>query len=377
MRIEPFAMERLQSSYEHQVEFNLSESGVHPLRVEELLDERKDLEAILELELGYSQTNGTPALREAVAALSGASAREVLVTNGGAESNLLAVWHLVEPGDEVVLMLPNYMQAPGLVRAFGGTVREWWLRETAANGAIRWRADLDALGALITPKTRLIAICNPNNPTGVRFDRETLAAICAIADRAGCWILSDEIYRGVELDGRETASCWGLSERVIVTSGLAKAYGLPGLRIGWTVAPAPLIEALWGHHDYTTIGPGAISDRLACLALTPPRRQGLLNRARGIVRANYATVHDWLARHAFAHAAPDAGAIVLARYPGTMNSTAFAEALRVDQSVLVVPGDHFGMDGWMRIGFGSHPEYLRAALGRVHDWLAAHPPHAA
>jgi aspartate/methionine/tyrosine aminotransferase len=371
MRIAPFAMERLQSTYENLVEFNLSESGVHPLRAEELLDDQAELSGLLAMELGYPQTNGTPELRAAVAALyPGATPREIEVTNGGAEANFLAVWHLLDRGDETVVLLPNYMQIAGLAGAFGGVVHPWWLLPPDAGaGRPRWALDLDRLEALVTPRTRLVAICNPNNPTGARFDRDALAAICAIAARHGAWVLSDEIYRGAELDGVEAPSAWGLYERVIVTAGLSKAYGLPGLRIGWLVAPADMAAALWAHHDYTTIAPGVLGDRLARLALAPVKRAWLTGRARGILRANYPLLRDWLTEVGFSHAAPEAGAIAFARYPQKVNSTALADDLRTNGGVLVVPGDHFGLDGYLRIGYGSHPEFLRSALQRISERL--------
>ena len=133
----------------------------------------------------------------------------------------------------------------------------------------RWRIDTDALERLVSPRTKLIIICNPNNPTGARFEADDLDRIAAIAERHGSWILSDEIYRGAELDGRETPSIWGRYDRAIVTSGLSKAYGLPGLRIGWVGGAAALVASLWSYHDYTTISPGALSDALARRALEP------------------------------------------------------------------------------------------------------------
>jgi aspartate/methionine/tyrosine aminotransferase len=180
-------------------------------------------------------------------------------------------------------------------------------------------------------------------------------------------VIADEIYRGAELDGRDTPSVWGRYERAIVTSGLSKAYGLPGLRIGWVVAPPSLIEELWGLHDYTTIAPGAVNDRLARIALAPARRDLLLGRTRGIVRTNYPLVQKWIEARgpALSHVAPEAGAIVFVRYQHAVNSTTLVERLRDEQSVLVVPGDHFDMDGYLRIGFGSDPSHLSAGLQKI------------
>jgi len=142
MRLEPFAMERLQSTWENRVAWNLAESGVHPLRLEELAVSQEDRAALFGQELGYTQTNGTHELRAAIASMyPGARPENIEVTNGGSEANCIALWHLVEPGDEVVMMLPNYMQMRGLARALGAVVQAWPLIEEAT----RWRVDVEAL----------------------------------------------------------------------------------------------------------------------------------------------------------------------------------------------------------------------------------------
>ena len=369
MKLEQFAMERMQSTYENQVAFNLSESGVHPLRLGELVEDPASRESLLAETLRYTQTNGTAALRSLVAAqYPGATPDHVQVTNGGAEANYISTWNLVEPGDDIVMMVPAFRQMWGLARAFGAHVTEWPLVDAAGPA---WRVDLEALQRLVSGRTKLIIICNPNNPTGARFDAPDLDAIAAIADRHGAWILSDEIYRGAERDGRETPTMWGRSDRVIVTSGLSKAYALPGLRNGWVVAPPSLTAALWSYHDYTTIAPGALSDALARRALEPARRAQILARTRRILNENYPVIAGWLAAHGtlFSYAPPDAGAIVYVRYHHAINSTALVTRLREQKSVLVVPGDHFGMDGYLRIGFGDDATYLQEGLTRLRQLL--------
>ena len=369
MKIETFALERMQSTYENAVEYNLSESGVHPLTLGELADDAASRDALLAEALRYTQSNGTPPLRDAIAALyDGATRDHVLVTNGGSEANYVATWHLVEPGDEVVMMTPNYMQTSGVARAFGASVRAWPL----VHDGSRWTIDRAALERIVTPRTKLIVVCNPNNPTGARIEAADLDAVAAVAARHGAWILSDEIYRGAERDGRETPTMWGRYERVIVTSGLSKAYGLPGLRVGWIVAPTPLPATLWSYRDYTTIAPGAVSDALARRALAPARRSRILERTRSILNRNFPVVAEWLDSHGglFAYTPPDAGAIVYVRYQHPINSTELVTRLRREKSVLIVPGDHFGMDGYLRIGFGEEPRYLRAGLERVSALVA-------
>ncbi len=371
MRVEQFAMERMQSTWENRVDVNLSESGVHPMTPRELLQDT-GLDVVLDQPLVYTQSNGTPELRALIASLYPESTPDhIQVTNGGSEANYISVWRLVEPGDEVVMLVPNYMQAWGVVRAFGGVIREWPLIEDLA--ARRWRPDLEALATLVTDKTRLILICTPNNPTGATLRAEELDEIARIAARHGAWVLSDEVYRGAELADEETPTMWGRHERTIVTSGLSKAYGLPGLRIGWIVAPPSFVESTWAYHDYTTIAPGALSDRLARVALAPERRASILDRTRRIVRENLPLIEEWLHEHdpMFSWIPPQAGAIVYVRYNYSINSTELVTRLREEKSVLVVPGDHFGMDGYLRLGFGERPDYLRQGLERLHSLLNA------
>ena len=373
MKLERFEMERMQSTYENLVEFNLSESGVRPLTPRELIEDTDGLDGLLDQPLAYTQSNGTIDLRRAIASMyPNATIDHVEVTNGGSEANFITTFNLIEPGDEVVMLVPNYMQTWGLSRAFGGTIREWRLVEDREAG--RWRPDLDELNTLVTPRTKMIVICNPNNPTGARLTAADLDAVARAADKHGAWILSDEVYRGAELDGRFTDSMWGRSERVIVTSGLSKAYGLPGLRIGWIVGPPKLIASLWSYHDYVTIAPAALSDRMARVALQPERRARLFERTRNILRKNLPLMEEWLHDAGGFHwTRPEAGAIVYVRYDYKINSTVLVNRLREEKSVLVVPGDHFGMDGYLRLGFGEPPEYNRAGLDRLKELLSSVP----
>ena len=173
-----------------------SESGVYPLTPRELLGD--DAEGLLDRPLVYTQSNGTIELRSLVSALyPESSVDQVQVTNGGSEANYIVLWRLVEPGDEVAMLVPNYMQTFGLAKAFGGTVREWPLVED--RGAGRWRPDIEQLRHVVSNRTKLIVVCTPNNPTGARLTPQELDEIAHIAGRHGSWVLSDEVYRGAEL----------------------------------------------------------------------------------------------------------------------------------------------------------------------------------
>jgi aspartate/methionine/tyrosine aminotransferase len=368
MKLEPFQMERMQSEWENRVAHNLSESGVVPMTVEELLDP-SEREELLRERLLYVQSNGSDALRSAVAALyPGAQAANVVVTNGTAEANYISIWRLVEPGDEVVMMLPNYMQIWGVVRGQGASVVPWPLREEAG-----WAPDVDELQRLITPRTRLVVVCNPNNPTGSILARDAMRAIVDRVAARGAWLLVDEVYRGAEREGEETPTFWGSYDRLLVTCGLSKAYALPGLRIGWVVGPAATVAELWGRKDYLTISPGALSDVLARKAVRPDVRARILARTRGILRTNYPVLAEWAGRHGgdLWMVPPRAGAIAYARYAWPVNSTELVTRLRDQFGVLIVPGDHFGMDGFLRIGFGNEAADLRAGLARIDAGIAS------
>lgn len=362
MKIETFEMERMQSTWENVVDFNLSESGVHPLSLAEFVG-GEDLDRILKLGLGYSQTNGTPALREAIAALyPGASVDQILFTAGSSESNFLLMWSRIEPGDEVLFMVPSYMQMWGLARAFGAKVKPFHLRES-----LGWAPDFDELRGLVTERTKLIIVTNPNNPTGAVLDRTAMAEIVNLADRAGAWIVADEVYQGAEVDGPPAESFWGKYDKLFVVNGLSKAYGLPGLRVGWMVGPKDAVGSTWPYHDYTTISPTILSDTLARIVLQPAVRAKILERTRTILRANLPVIGEWLRSRPslFSFLPPRAGAIVFARYHLKINSTDLVQKLIRDKSVLVVPGDHFLMDGYLRFGYGDHREYLLKGLARV------------
>ncbi len=371
MRIEPFVMERWQSTFEHQVAFNLSESGVHPLTLKELLEMPGGDEALTHDEmgnilLGYTQGNGLEALRERVRLLyPGSENQNILLTHGGAEANFLTTLRLVEPGDEVVMLLPNYMQAYGLVRGWGAELIPWPMLAERS-----WEPDPDALDEAVSEKTRLIIVTNPNNPTGRILQKPILDRLVAAADRVGAWILSDEIYRGAELSGEEAPTLWGSYDKLLITSGLSKAYGLPGLRMGWVVCPdESLIYDLWSYHDYSTISHSAVTERLALHAMEPERRNRILERTRGILNRNLPLLLEWVDNRGelFTYMEPEAGAILWLRYNLEVNSSDLAERTRVEEDTLIVPGDHFGMDYYLRMGYGPEPDYLLEGLGRLRN----------
>jgi aspartate/methionine/tyrosine aminotransferase len=359
-------MEQLMSEWEKTVDYNLSESGVHPMTTRELVDDPAQLEQLLDIGLDYSQTNGTLALRERICSLyPGSTPDNILVTSGAAVANFVAIWTLFEPGDELVLMLPNYMQIWGVAKNMGIPVKPFHLREERG-----WAPDLDELVGAVTDRTRAIAVCNPNNPTGRILTEPEMDAIVAAADRVGAWLLSDEVYAGAErLTDRETPSFWGRYDKVLVQQSLSKAYGLPGLRAGWIVTRPELRNSLWRRQEYTVICPACLSDHLAQIALAPVKRAAILERTRDYIRRGYPVLQEWLDSYGetFSLVPPEAAAIAFVRYDLEVNSSELVDRLLREKSVLIVPGDHFGLDHHLRISFGLPHDYLRAGLGRIHE----------
>lgn len=368
-KFQPFLMERWMSKYEQDVEFNLSESGVHPILLKELLsDDSNYIDQLLATDLNYPHVNGIPSLRKNIASLyEGAKMDNVLVTSGAVEANYNATLSLLNKGEEVVIMLPNYMQIWGIAKNHNIKFKTFHLREEK-----NWAPDLDELNNVVSKKTKLIAVCNPNNPTGYILTKNEMDSIISIADSVGAWILADEVYCGAErLTDKQTPSFFGRYEKIIAIGSMSKAYGLPGLRIGWAVAPIDIIEEIWARHEYTTISATMLSNKLAVIALSPEVRPRIIQRTREFIRNGYPILQKWMDSHekTFNVVPPQAAAIAFVRYHLNINSTEFAECLRKEKSVFIVPGDHFGMDKFFRISFGLPQDYLTSALNRIHDLI--------
>ena len=363
MAIETFEMERMQSTWENIVDYDMSESGVRPLTLRELVEMGFDLDAFLDTPLGYSQSNGTIELREKIAAgYPGATIDHIEVTNGTSEANHLIALSQLRPGDDVAMEVPNYMQMPGIARSLGATVRTFRLRLDTG-----WEPDWVEFESAVTSKTRLLYLSNPNNPTGAILSDDAMRRIAGRCTETGTWLIADEVYLGAEIDRPRTRSFWGLTDRVIVTSGLSKAYGIPGVRIGWMIAPPEVAASCWAQHDYLTIGPNKMSDAIARVAVDPVNRERCYARTREILRHNLTIARDWVSglRGRLTWKEPEAGAIGLFNYNSAMPSVELVERIRIRQSTLIVAGAHVGLEGYIRVWLGGREEFLRKGLGRI------------
>ncbi len=369
MKITPFAVEQWMNEYENHCEYNLAETCVESLTVEALLDlvgvGAGALNDILAMKLTYGAIMGSDRLRSAIAALYDDVAIEnVLVTHGAIGANKLVHETVVEPSDRVISVQPTYQQHYSIPTSYGADVQVLALRPEHG-----YLPDIDELADLTSENTSLIAINNPNNPTGSLMDAAMLSEIGEIAASCGAHVLCDEVYRGTnQYDSGTSASIVDVCDQGISTGSMSKAFSLAGLRLGWMVAPVEVIRAAEVHRDYSTISVGMINDYLATLALE--NADTVLERSQSITRTNLAILSDWVdAEPKISWVKPHAGTTALLRYDIDMPSADFCKQLLDTTGVLFMPGSALEVEGTVRIGYANHEQILRDGLAKVSSFL--------
>ncbi len=370
MHIEPFGVEIWMNEWETKCEWNLAETCVESLTIAELLNitgkNDTDLSELLPMKMTYGAIEGSMRLRQAICVLYEQQKPEnVVVTHGTIGANMLIHKTLVSAGDRVVAVVPTYQQHYSIPASIGADVHALQLRED--NGFL---PDLDELRALVTEDTKLIAINNPNNPTGALMDRAMLEDIAAIARDVGAWVLCDEVYRGTDQTGLgSTVSIADVYEKGISTASVSKAFALAGLRLGWIAAPHDVIEAVSIHRDYDTISVGMINDHFATLALENSDK--VLGRSQTITRGNLAVLAEWVAQEPLmSWVKPKSGTTALLKFDLPMSSRDFCVALLKETGVMFTPGSALNMEGYVRIGYANNPTILNEGLKRVSAFLA-------
>ncbi len=361
-----FQLERIMSEWEQVVEYNLSESGAHPRKLRDLLAyDDCVLDQMLDTELGYGYAEGSPELREAIAQYyPGATADNVLVTLGCIEANYIVYSTLLNPGGQVAIQVPNYLQGWGVAHNLGADRRTFRLDPDR-----NWALDVDSLNEAVTNDTKLIAICNPNNPTGQILTDAEIDAVIQAADSSGAYILAEEIYAGSERVKEEvTGTIYGRFDKVLSAGSLSKSYGVPGLRIGWIVGPEDILKEFWARHEYLTISTAKLSNHyLAPLVMRPDVRARIFERTRGYIRDGWDNFEPWIEGHKdiLSLTPPQASAISFLRYNLKIDSVSLVERLIRDGSVLTGPGDYFGIPNHIRISYGLPHDYLMEGLNRI------------
>ena len=367
MRLSPFGVERWFDAHEARARHNIAESCARPLGLDELLSIAGATAP--RVRLAYQPSAGRADLRAAIAALYPlASADDVLVTIGAIEANFLALSALSGPGDRVIALVPTYQQLYEVPRAQGARVDFWRLRPEN-----RWQPDLDELRHLLREPASLVVINLPNNPTGVAVDRAFLAELAGLCRERGALLYSDEVYRGLSLRAAVgQPSAWEVAPgECVVVGSLSKAYGLPGLRTGWLLAPGDIRRRAHEIRDYTSISSSALSEELALLAIGARDRILALQRAHAL--ANLRLVEDCLASSdgRLSWVPPDEGVVGFVRYRAGLPSAELGRRLVEEAETLVVPGECFGVEGHFRLGFGYDTSALQAGLDRLSSFVGA------
>ncbi|MGC1495950.1 MAG: aminotransferase [Sulfitobacter sp.] len=372
MHIEPFGVEIWMNEWETKCDWNLAETCVESLSIAELLKlagkNDTDLSELLSLKMTYGEIEGSIRLRNAICTLYERQTIEnVVVTHGAIGANMLVHKAMISAGDRVVAVVPTYQQHYSIPASIGADVHVLQLREE--NGFL---PDLDELRALVTPDTRLIAINNPNNPTGALIEAPMLKEIAEIAGKADAWVLCDEVYRGTDQTGSGvTASIADIYEKGISTASMSKSFALAGLRLGWITAPQEVIEAVSIHRDYDTISVGRIDDHFAVIALE--NYEKVLARSKAITRGNLAILEEWIAQQPLVSwVKPRSGTTALLKYDLPLTSRDFCVALLKETGVMFTPGSALNMEGYVRIGYANNPVILKEGLKRVSQFLISH-----
>lgn len=373
MTIREFRLERYFARWEFAAPYLLSCSDCESMSIADVFElVGEPLSTLTSLRLGYTESQGDPALRTTIAQFyDQVDADQIVVTNAPEEAIFLSVLALLEPGDRVVVQTPCYQSLFELPAFRGCQVCSWPMQE----GEEGWRLDLDQLADLVTPDTRLVIVNLPHNPTGYLPSLDEFEAVLSLVARHGIWLFCDEMYRGLEYDpGQRLPAAADRYPRAVSLWGMSKTFGLAGLRIGWLACTdARFIQEVQRLKDYTTICSSAPSELLTRLALS--KAETLMQRNVGIIQANLAQVRPFMQRWAslFAWRAPLAGPIAFVRWHQG-SALAFCEELVQGCGVLLVPSTVFDFgDRHLRWGFGRRN--FGQGLSVLEEYLQRHWAH--
>jgi len=369
MKIRPFDIEIWMNEFENHCAYNLAETCVASLTIEQLLSlsEKKEtvLSDLLPMKLTYGAIEGSDRLRSSICQLyNNQQLGNIIITHGAIGANALVYQTLIRPGDHVISVLPTYQQHYSIPESLGADVDI-----LALHAENEFLPDLDELRRLMRADTRLIAVTNPNNPTGALIDEAVLQQIVEIAQQAGAYILCDEVYRGTDQAGDGiSASIADLYEKGIATNSMSKAFSLAGLRLGWITAAESFIGEISIHRDYNTISVSMIDDYFACLAMEA--KDKILERSRQITRGNLQILDNWVASQPLiSYVKPKSGTTALLKYDLDLPSRDFCIQLLEETGVLLTPGSTMDMEGWIRIGYANDPKILIQGLDKVSGFL--------
>ncbi len=370
MKIDAFKVEEWMNAWETKCKYNVAETCCDSVSLDELFElTGEDREAFINNftagRLTYGYIEGKPEMKEAICGLYKTLKPENIVpTHGAAGANHHVFYSLVEEGDEVISIMPTYQQLYSIPESMGAKVNLLHLKEE--NGYL---PDLKELAAMVTPKTKVICVNNPNNPTGALMSEEMLKEIVEIAKTVDAYVLCDEVYRHLTQEDVWTTSIVDLYDKGISVSSMSKVFSLAGIRMGWIAShDEAFIKSCWSHRDYNLICCGMLDEQVAALALT--HKDALLNRNKKLVRENLAILDAWVNENPLLHyVKPQAGTTALVYYDLDIPSEDFCKGLLAETGALVTPGCCFEIEHSMRIGYACDQQELKDGLAQISAYI--------
>lgn len=366
MKIDIFKIEEFMNEYESRAKYDMTTTCIDSFSLKSLFElTGENLSEILEKPLHYGDITGSLRLKKNVAKLyDNKTDKNIAVTLGAIGGNSLVFLSLLEQGDEVVSIIPTYQQHYSIPKQFGANVKLHKLKPE-----LNWHVDLKELKKTVTPKTKLITLNNPNNPTGAVLSDEELEGIVKIAQNVGAYILSDEVYRFLNHNKKfSTTSIADIYDKGISTFSMSKTFSLAGIRVGFVVADEKIIENINRQRQYNTISISALDDYIACIALE--NREKILDRNLKIVLEGKKVLTDWVNQEQkISMSSLESGTTAFVTYDDPRNSYDFALDLFKDTGVLVLPGDAMEVPKHLRIGYCGEIEKFKEGLQKFSDWL--------
>lgn len=331
-----------------------------------LKDFLKDLDLNLKLDWSSKSFYGLPELRSTIVESQGydLNAENIMITTGTAEANFLAMALLLNPGDEIIVEQPTWPQPYAIAKMTGAKVKAITRREER-----NWALDMDELEEMVSPNTRVIFLCSPNNPTGAVLDENQVRRLCQIAEKNDTWVLSDEVYRGLELDGPLSPAAVNYYEKAISVASVSKCMGMQGIRTGWIATRDKdlLFNCIALREDTTEIM-NVLGEYIALAALKPERQKEFVAKAKSEAKAGWEVVSGWIEKNPyFDWVAPKAGFLSFPRYNLDIGSEEFSKRLLASPyRTFVHPGDAYDIEYHIRVGVGGGSvETIKAGLSKI------------
>lgn len=371
MKIKPFAVEEWMNAWEVGAKYNIAETCVDSISMNELFeltgeDKTEFFNRLCARRLSYGDIEGLPEFRKGVCGLyKTLNIENIVPTHGASGANHHVFYSLISPGDRVVSIMPTYQQLYSIPESYGADVQILHLSKEN-----NYLPDLEKLRRLVTPETKMICINNPNNPTGALMSEQLLREIVEIARSADAWILCDEVYRHLSQEDDWCPSIVDLYEKGISVSSMSKVFSLAGLRLGWIAThDMSVVKSCLSHRDYNLVSCGVFDEMLAAAALK--HRDKLLERSRKIVRENLQILDDWVSSEPHvSYVKPKAGTTALVYYDLDIPSYEFCEEMYKKTGAFVTPGDCFEVPHSMRIGYAYGKQDLIDGLKAISEYIA-------